>query len=361
MASVVASASAEQAPIAYTPEGAVAISYRALVSSPMSLTASIEKAFGSSPDSLGIVVVRDLPPAYPQLRKELLGLANAFASLPEGTRENYADAASKYSFGWSHGKEVMNGKPDLLKGSYYANPVLDTPDVSATLKATYPEYYSSNIWPRDEPAIANFEAAFKGLGRFVFDVGCSLANACQPFAAAHLTDKNFALADFIRQSQTTKARLLHYFPTPPSATPEADEPVDSWCGFHKDHSLLTGLVSAMYLRHTSGAQPEVVSAPSSSAGLYIRSRGGSLTKVVIPPDALAFQTGEALELATEGRLRATPHCVRGGASPDGTPVSRETFALFMQPDVEARVSADETYGQFSRRIFEEHYPEEAKA
>ena len=43
---------------------------------------------------------------------------------------------------------------------------------------------------------------------------------------------------------TTKARLLHYFPpTSQDALPSDDEPVDSWCGFHLDHSLLTGLCS----------------------------------------------------------------------------------------------------------------------
>ena len=46
----------------------------------------------------------------------------------------------------------------------------------------------------------------------------------------------------------------------------------------------------------------------------------------------AFQTGEALELLTNGRLAATPHFVSGNAAPNpeaGT-VSRETFAFFLQ-------------------------------
>lgn len=34
---------------------------------------------------------------------------------------------------------------DLLKGSYYANPVEDKPTVSSTLRAMYPEYYGNNI------------------------------------------------------------------------------------------------------------------------------------------------------------------------------------------------------------------------
>ena len=34
---------------------------------------------------------------------------------------------------------------DTMKGSYYANPVLDEPNVSAELRQGYPEYYGKNI------------------------------------------------------------------------------------------------------------------------------------------------------------------------------------------------------------------------
>ena len=104
-------------------------------------------------------------------------------------------------------------------------------------------------------------------------------------------------------------------------------------------------------------EPTVVQSPSPSSGLYIRTRGGDLTKVSIPMDCLAFQTGEALELATAGKLRATPHCVRVGAAPDAETVSRETFALFMQPNTDQQLSTKENFGQFSKRIFDEHYGE----
>ena len=115
----------------------------------------------------------------------------------------------------------------------------------------------------------------------------------------------------------------------------------------------------MYLHRPPAGDPTAVQAPSPSSGLYIRTRGGALTKVSIPADCLAFQTGEALELATAGRLRATPHCVRVGAAPgvDAEHISRETFALFMQPNVDQQLSATEDFGQFSKRIFKEHYGE----
>lgn len=251
----------------------------------------------------------------------------------------------------------MNGKPDTLKGSYYANPLMDSESSTVPLseKVEYPEYYGTNIWPsKDEDGVGDFEIAFKELGSFIYEVGCQLASACQPFAASHLDDQSVALPELI-SPQTTKARLLHYFPPPPNTSLE-DSAVDSWCGFHLDHSLLTGLCSAMYVSHEHGT-PTVVPSPSSQSGLYIRNRGGDLTKVSIPSDCLAFQTGEALELATNGKLRATPHCVRVGAGVGAEHVSRETFALFMQPDTRQLVGPKESFGQFSRRVFSEHYQE----
>jgi len=95
-------------------------------------------AFGSDPECLGIILIKDLPEEYSQLREQLLLLAYKFAHLDVSVREKYSDPSTHYSFGWSHGKEIMNGVPDMLKGSYYANPTVDRPKVSAALKAEYP-------------------------------------------------------------------------------------------------------------------------------------------------------------------------------------------------------------------------------
>ncbi|KAF7964454.1 hypothetical protein HWV62_7503, partial [Athelia sp. TMB] len=219
-----------------------------------------------------------------------------------------------------------------LKGSYYANinPGLQKFEITPSQRQSHPEYYGENIWPKtDEKRVEGFKQAFENLGgkreqRFIF--------------------------------KTTKARLLHYFPpSEGNVLPADDEPVDSWCGFHLDHSLLTGLCSAMFLRQADNGVPTIVPSPSTASGLYIRTRGGELTKVTIPADSLAFQTGEALELVTDGKLKATPHCVRVGAGEGAEVISRETFALFMQPDTNQRISASETFGQFSKRVFAEHY------
>ncbi|KZV92114.1 Clavaminate synthase-like protein [Exidia glandulosa HHB12029] len=330
----------------------VAISYRDLVDAPETLQPQIARAFGSEADCLGLIIVKDLPETYAGLRERLLKIAYEFASLSDEEKEKCVDSRSRYSFGWSHGKEIMNGQPDTLKGSYYANPVVDEPDVSSELREQFLEYHSRNVWPEK----TGLEQAFKELGSFIFNVGILLAKACQPFVDARLKDSSVSLPDMIAKSQTTKGRLLHYYPPPENM--EQSEALDSWCGMHLDHSVLTGLCSAMYL--SEGKPPQVVPSPSPASGLYIKTRGGVLAKANIPVDALAFQTGEALEIATDGRLRATPHFVHVGYGGEkASKTSRETFALFMQPNVTQVLSKSDsgvvTFGDFSKRVFDEHY------
>jgi hypothetical protein len=120
------------------------------------------------------------------------------------------------------------------------------------------------------------------LGKMVFDVGLAVAKACEPFARG-------PLVKMIDESQANKARLLHYYPLQ-----EAVEDIDSLCGTHVDHSLLTGLCewkgnelmggAALYLK-----EGETVSAPDANAGLYIYPRGqNDPVKITIPPDCLGW-------------------------------------------------------------------------
>ena len=108
---------------------------------------------------------------------------------------------------------------------------------------------------------------------------------------------------------------------------------------------LTGLTSAIYVDEaahpprisasestkppsTAPALPFLSSALHPDTGLYIHARDSTITKVSIPSECLAFQTGEALQLITRGKFRAVPHFVRaGGAVNDGTRVARNTLAV----------------------------------
>ena len=72
---------------------AVSVSLQELKDGTVSLE-TLEQAFG--PASLGIIIVKDLPPQYVPYRERLLHLAYQFSKLGEDTREQYIDVASNY-------------------------------------------------------------------------------------------------------------------------------------------------------------------------------------------------------------------------------------------------------------------------
>ena len=292
-------------------------------------------AFG--PDSLGIIVVSDLAPRFAALRTRLLSYASHIAAQPPAALAALEAPAAHYLVGWSCGKEALAaGRPDTLKGSYYVNCAfyksheLDGAD-GADRYPDLPEYTAGNVWPA---ALPGFEAACKELCALVIDTAALVARACDRYAAAQVPDYVPGyLERVVKSSTTTKARLLHYFP--PGAEEEDDDAaLDSWCGTHLDHGCLTGLTSAMYVDEIATPPvnaadsvdlPELAGPPDTDAGLYIKDRAGEIVKVGIPRDALAFQTGEALERITRGRFRAVPHFVRGMASAKGRGVALNTW------------------------------------
>lgn len=214
----------------------------------------------------------------------------------------------------------------------------------------------------------------------------------------------------VRESNTNKARLLHYFPPPleeeekgeeegeeDGEVDDDDDDDDSWCATHVDHGCLTGLTSALYVDEfeyppiipptlstsTSTSRTSTTTTttmenslpvlpattpPSEKTGLYILSRTSTVTKISIPEDSLAFQTGEALELITRGKFRAVPHFVRvgGGGSGGGgrlrkggkgggrktRKVARNTLAVFTQPGLDVVVDKKRglKFGEFSEEV-----------
>lgn len=142
----------------------------------------------------------------------------------------------------------------------------------------------------------------------------------------------------MENSLICKARLLHYFPTGNLSQEEkklSDNDFSSWCGWHNDHGSLTGLLPGMYLDE-NGQQ---IQSPDKNAGLYIKSRGGDTIQVQLPAqhNCLAFQIGETTQIHTGGILQATPHAVRGCSMSLGEKISRESFAVFMEPEYDGEM------------------------
>lgn len=289
------------------------------------LTREIESAFGKS--GLGILTVKNVP-NFQKRRMELLPLARRFALLDDSVKKKYEDESSFYSFGWSHGKEKLQGKPDSSKGSYYANPLYDTVTDDPLIMKEYPDFAHPNIWPKND--LPELEPAFKNLGKLISDVGVLVAQQCDAYVQkCHPNYKSNKLSSILSSSKCAKARLLHYYARNndnicESNSKSIEEEFSDWCGWHNDHGSLTGLTPAVFMDNDGN----IVSNNDKNAGLYIRNRASEIIKVSIPSDHIAFQIGECSQIHTGGALQATPHAVRGSTVPG---ISRETFAVFMEP------------------------------
>lgn len=296
--------------------------------------------------------------------------------------ESISCPEAKYLIGWSHGKEALKpGHYDTLKGSYYVNcafyqdpsfqsaPADEFPD--------FPEYTASNVWP-PTASLPGFQEAVAELCTLIIDTAVLVARACDRYASAHIEEyEEGYLEHVVKSSLTTKARLLHYFPPPSSPNSKqsqssqteevGDQDDDSWCATHVDHGCLTGLTSAMFVDESSPPSAfsiplpplsTLLASPDPQAGLYIRSRTGSTTKVNIPTDCLAFQTGEALEVITRGKFKAVPHFVKGPKAErkGGMRVARNTLAVFTQPNLEAIIDREKgtTFAEFAKGVVSRH-------
>ncbi|KAL8889854.1 MAG: hypothetical protein Q9215_002946 [Flavoplaca cf. flavocitrina] len=290
---------------------------------------------------------------------------------------------AKYLTGWCRGKEALRrGSYDTQKGSFYVNcdfyHGVEHSAHAVNAYSDYPELSASNVWP-PEDLLPGFRQCFEELCSLVIDTAVLVARACDRYATLEIDGYEPGyLERVVRTSTTTKARLLHYYPLQVDAgvhqpTPSdgkldhGEQDLDTWCTTHIDHGCLTGLTSAVYIDESAHPPtlasyqdtslpptplPLLPDAPDPDSGLYIRSRTGVVIKVEIPPDCLAFQTGETLQLITGGKFQAVPHFVRG--SVNAGQVARNTLAVFTQPSLEEIVDHEtgKTYAQFCREIAE---------
>ena len=319
---------------------------------------SIEKAYNI--DGLGILAVKNIP-NFSQYRKEFLPYASKIAALKDEQKLTLEDKSSKFSVGWSHGKEKFEDTFDVHKGSYYFNPQYDNPTDDAKMISEYPEAFNPNIWPTN--FFPEFEGAAKQLGRLMVSVGILVAEQCDYYIKSKIPQfPRYTLRESITRSYSAKARLLHYF--------ALKQPLklkdDGWCGWHNDHGSLTALCPAMFMRE--GDMVEEISNEDDNAGLFIKSRKNELVKINLPRDYMGFQIGETSQIQSGGFLRATPHAVKPSRYPN---VVRNTLAVFMQPSFETvldppssvpigNVSVDRykkgmTFADFHKKTIESYY------
>jgi hypothetical protein len=200
---------------------------------------SIAQAFGKDHENaLGILAVTEVP-TLSEKRRRLLPLARRLALL-----ENKAAIVceeSQLSNGVeSRKREMFDGKPDIAKGSFYANPLVDDiatlrQDVPREISDKNPGFFAPNVWPTE--SIPELKRPSKSLAMLVVGVGRLLAKPCDAYVAEHCPgyDPN-KLTTLLEESKYCKARLLHYFAV--DRTNATDTEFSDWCGWHNDHVSL---------------------------------------------------------------------------------------------------------------------------
>lgn len=289
----------------------VTVSYEDLVRG-ADLSAQIVEAYG--PGSVGLLCVSGVPDLQ-ETRDRLLPLSREFGNLPEEIQAKYERPEHCYHVGWSRGKESFKGQLDYAKGSYYGNPRFDEPGAGDADADKYPCVAAPCVWPDED--VPDLAPAFRQAGKLLFEVGRFVARQMDRCVRAKGMEGNMERSTF-EDSKLTVGRLLHYYPV-------AGERNATWCGWHNDNSMLTGLMQGMFVDEEGR---EVPNPDPATCGLFCCTREGKVMQVKIPPKCCAFQLGEAAHILSGGSLVATPHMVRG-LSTSG--VSREQFALFMEP------------------------------
>ena len=357
--------------ILVVPSNFVIVDYEHVAKEPSSshsIADQLEQAYGSS--GCGILVIPNVP-GFVQAKHTFLPMAHSLVQLPN-LEQDLTDAGSFYNAGWSHGKEKLGNKPDLAKGSFYFNPLTDTPG-SEEDRRSYPASYPCNLWPASLP---DFEPAAKHIGTIMKDVVVALTKHIDAFAAEKVIHyPPNLLYTAMKETEKGKGRLLYYFPLSDQASTPSQ---DSWIGWHNDSGFLTALAGDIYVDATTG---EIVECPDPHAGLYIVDQANTIVQVTIPPDCMAVQMGECVQILTGGAVVATPHCVRAAKAANVARISLPVFidappcfALYMPegstrsdvlqasvgttkvPPLELRWTEDGiTFGDFLQTTFAQYY------
>ncbi|CAK9009898.1 Uncharacterized protein SCF082_LOCUS10465 [Durusdinium trenchii] len=348
----------------------VVVDYADLADESKDLSPLIKAAFG--PGTTGVLGIRNVP-GFVAAKQRTLSQGYQLAHLDADTLKGLEDERSLFQAGWSHGKEKLGDKPDFLKASFYFNPLTDQPGTEED-RARFPVSFPCNVWPPKE-AMPEFEGSCKEVGTIMFGVAGLVSKHIDDFVAKQVPGYHPFLETAMKSTEKAKGRLLYYFPLPESAGGEPPKP-DSWIGWHNDSGFLTCLAGDMYIDEATGKQIEC---PDENAGLYVVGRDGVDYKVKIPPDCMAVQMGECVQVMSGGVVQATPHCVRGASVPGVARVSLPVF-VDTHPTYELRVPDGRTrqqvldlpmpkvpalakrwtedgqqFGAFLQKTFEEYY------
>jgi isopenicillin N synthase-like dioxygenase len=235
----------------------------------------------------------------PKLSQNLLGAAKRFFALPQTDKLAIEMVNSAHFRGYTRvAGELTRGRPDWREqidiGAERAalEPARDAP---ARMRLQGPNQWPAGL-PELRPLVMGWQAAaYRVLARLLRAVALALGQPAEVFEPLHRADPHFLM------------KLIRY----PGREPTQDA---QGVGAHKDAELLSLLLQ------------------DQESGLEVQTAHGWIG-VAPRQGTLVVNIGEALELASDGYLRATLHRV---VSP---PAGRERLsaAFFLGPRLDARV------------------------
>jgi len=227
-----------------------------------------------------------------------LAAYRAFFELPEVEKQKVNMALTDANRGWgAPGAEQVdpNANPDY-KQVYDCGFELPTDNPLSKMRA-----YGSNLWPNSPVGFQEVIQAYYldalAVARLILRV---------------LAEAIGAEPDYFEDKFTRPMALLrgNYYPPRPAWAGEKDWGIAT----HTDYGCLTLLA-------TDGVP-----------GLEVRLRGGGWLPVTTQPGTFIINFGEMIEMWTEGKVKATPHRVRG------TEQERISMPLFFNPNHDTDVS-----------------------
>lgn len=235
----------------------------------------------------------------PHLSRDLLGSAKRFFALPQADKLAIAMVNSPHFRGYTRvAGELTRGRADWREqidiGAERAA-LERTPDAPAWTRLQGPNQWPANL-PELRPLVLRWQAAAcQVLERLLHAFALALGQPANVFEPLHRIDPHYLV------------KLIRY---PGRAANQDAQGV----GPHKDAELLSLLLQ------------------DQQAGLEVRTAHGWI-RVAPRPGTLVINIGEALELASDGYLRATLH--RVVSPPSGR--ERLSVAFFLGPRLDAHV------------------------
>jgi len=222
--------------------------------------------------------------------------AEDFFALPASVKSAYELRACGRQRGYTpFGKEraLGTGAADL-KEFWHAGPELPPGDPLL-------ERMPANVWPTEVPT---FSSDVQALWSALQDCGTLLLRAIARF----LRVDEVPFADMIKGGNTV-LRMIRY-PAPDKSAPPED---GVWAAAHEDINLITLLVEA------------------TEPGLQILTREGEWLDIAPIPGQLIMDSGDMLQLLTNGRIPATTHRVLAPPNATGPRLSMPFF-IHPHPD-----------------------------